>query len=224
MAEPLTVTLKDDVAIVAMDDGKANAAGFTMLEALYAALGTARDKARAVLLTGRHGVLSGGFDLKVIREGSPEEVERLVQLGVRTITALFTHPQPVIVAVTGHAVALGAFMTLTGDYRIGTAGDYRIGLNETAIGLELPVFGIELARARLTPRHLTEAAILARLYSPPEAVEVGFLDDVVSSDGIAHVAFEKARELAALDAGAFAANKLAFRAAIGERMLDGLEA
>ena len=224
MAEPLTVTFKDDVATLAMDDGKANAAGFTMLEALRAALVEARDKARAILLTGRPGVLSGGFDLKVIREGSPADVERLVQLGVRTITALFTHPQPVVVAATGHAVALGAFMTLTGDYRIGTAGDYRIGLNETAIGLELPVFGIELARARLTPRHLTEAAILARLYSPPEAVEVGFLDDVASSDGIADIAFQKARELAALDAGAFAANKLAFRSEIGARMLDGHEA
>ena len=93
-------------------------------------------------------------------------------------------------------------MLLASDFRFGAGGDFKIGLNETAIGLTLPRFGIELAQARLSPLHLTEAAISARLYAPDAAVEAGFLDAVVQEEAIRTSAIDKARAMTALDAAA----------------------
>ncbi|MGR8919165.1 MAG: crotonase/enoyl-CoA hydratase family protein [Gammaproteobacteria bacterium] len=224
MSDPLTFELDDGVAVLTLDDGKANAIGFAMIDALNAALDRAEVEASATVLTGRPGLLSGGFDLKVIQGGDAAELARLVGLGGRLMMRLYGHPQPLVTASPGHAVALGAFMLLASDYRIGTQGDFKIGLNETALGLELPEFGVELAGARLSRRHLTEAAINARLYDPTEAAEIGFLDQVVAPDGLRAAALAKARELGAYDGAAFAYNKRAFRGAAIERVLAGLAA
>ena len=223
MTDKLHYEQVGDVAVITLDDGKANACGFAMLEAIGTALDRARLEARAVALLGRPGVLSGGFDLKVINGGDASEVRRLITLGVRTLMRLYGHPQPVVIGATGHAVALGAFMLLAGDYRIGTTGDYRVGLNETAIGLQLPPFGIELARARLPPHHLTQAAIMARLYAPDEAIEAGFLDEVLAADAVKAAAIAKAQAWSTLHADALAYNKAAFRDDAIARVLAALE-
>lgn len=223
MTDQLHYERVGEVAVITLDDGKANACGFAMLEAISEALERARSDARAVALLGRPGVLSGGFDLKVIKGGDAAELRRLINLGVRTLMRIYGHPQPVVIAATGHAVALGAFMLLAGDHRIGTAGEFRIGLNETAIGLNLPLFGIELARARLSPHHLTQAAIMARLYAPHEAVEAGFLDEVLAPDAVRAAAIEKAQIWSALHADALAYNKAAFRGDAIARVLATLE-
>ncbi len=223
MTDKLHYEQVGDVAVITLDDGKANACGFAMLEAIGTALDRARLETRAVALIGRPGVLSGGFDLKVINGGDAAELQRLITLGVRTLMRLYGHPQPVVIGATGHAVALGAFMLLAGDYRVGTAGDYRVGLNETAIGLHLPPFGIELARARLPPQHLTQAAIMARLYAPDEAIEAGFLDEVLAADAVRTTAIAKAQAWSALHAEALAYNKAAFRDDAIARVLAALE-
>ncbi len=224
MADKLSFELADEVALITLDDGKVNACGFDMLAAINAALDRAESEAKAVALLGRHGILSGGFDLNVINGGNDAEVQRMVTLGVRTLMRLYGHPQPLVTAATGHAVALGAFILLASDYRIGVMGDFKIGLNETAIGLTLPRFGIELAEARLSPRFVTQAAVMAQLYTPLEAAEVGFIDEVVAPDHVREAAVDKARELAGLHAGAYAANKNGFRGNLIARVLDALPA
>ena len=220
--EPVTFALTEEVAVIRMDDGKANACGFAMLDALNEALARAQREASAVLLTGRPGILSGGFDLSVIRAGNAAKTDRMVELGVRTLMRLYGHPQPLVIAATGHAVALGAFLLLTADYRVGAEGDFAVGLNETAIGLTLPLFGVELANARLARRHLASATINAQMYTPEAAVEVGFLDAIVPAEKLESAALAQARSLAALDGAAFAANKGAFRNALIERVLAAL--
>lgn len=223
MGEPLSYARDGDVAVLALDDGKANAFGFGMFEAFDAALDRALEEASAVTIVGRPGILSGGFDLGVIRGGDAAELERLVTTGARAMMRVYGHPQPVVTAATGHAVALGAFLLLASDHRIGADGDFRVGLNETAIGLTLPDFGIALARDRLTPRHLGSAAISATLYAPVDAVEVGFLDEVAPPEVVRERAVARAADMAAtLDATAFAANKRAFRGATIEGVLASL--
>jgi enoyl-CoA hydratase len=81
----------------------------------------------------------------------------MVEAGAELLLKIYMHPQPVIIGCTGHAVAAGALLLLTGDYRIGISGDFKIGLNETSIGLSLPTFGLELARDRLDGRYLNRA-------------------------------------------------------------------
>ncbi len=193
----------DGIATLTMDDGKANAFGLNMIKAMSGGLDKAVAEAKAVLITGRPGVLCAGFDLKVIN-GAPEDRQAMVRGGAELLLKLYLHPQPVIIACTGHAIAAGALLLLTADYRVGASGGIKIGLNETAIGLTLPTFGVELARDRLDGRYLTEAVIGARLYAPDEAAEVGFLDRAVATDDLTATAIAKAQEMQVLDATAFA--------------------
>ena len=215
MKDLLSYEQNGEVAVVTLDDGKANACGFAMLEAINAALDRAEREARP-------GVLSGGFDLKVIKGGDQDALTRMLTLGVQTLMRLYGLPLPLVTAATGHAVALGAFILLASDYRFGTAGAFKVGLNETAIGLTLPAFGNELAEARLSRRHLTQATLLARLYAPAAAVDVGFLDEVVAADAVHAATVAKAAELAKLDTAAFAASKHGQRGAAIARVLNTL--
>ena len=205
-----TCEMSGDVAVIAMDDGKANAFGPGMIAAVDALLDRA-SAAKAVVVTGRDGILSGGFDLNVIRGGDPVAARAMNEAGVRLMMRLYGLPQPLVIAATGHAIALGGFLLLTGDRRIGADGDFRIGLNETAIGMSLPPFGLMLARERLSKRYLTRSALAANLYPPAGAREAGFLDEVTAPERLRDAALAAATELAALDAGAYAATKASLR-------------
>lgn len=223
MADKIAFTLDGPVAVLALDDGKANAFSFDFIERFNRALDRAIDEARAVAIVGRPGLLSGGFDLGVIQSGDEAEITRLVTAGARLMMRLYGHPQPVVVGATGHAVALGAFLLLSADYRVGTRGDFKIGLNETAIGLTLPAFGIALAEERLSKRKLTEATIGAVLYTPEDACDTGFLDAVTDAGSLAETVVAHAHAMAKLDGPAFAASKRLLRGATIDRITAELD-
>ena len=204
-------TLDDGVAVLDFDDGKANAVSHDLIDGLLEGLDRAEGEASAVVLAGRPGMFSGGFDLKEIQKG-PDAATALVGKGAHLMFRLFTYPGPVVAACTGHAIAAGAFILLACDTRIGTEGDFKIGLNETAIGMTLPVFGVELSKARLSKRHLTDGFIQSYLYGPDEAVDAGFLDRVVAADAARGAAIDAARALGELPKGAYAGNKMLIRA------------
>ena len=203
---PVTMSLDGDVALVRIDDGKVNALSPAVLDGLGAALDAAEAEAKAVVVAGRPEVFCAGLDLKVIGAGGSAGAD-LFRRGSETFLRLATFPRPVVVACTGHALAAGAVLLLGADVRIGSGGDYKIGLNEVAIGIPLPELVVELARTRLSSRHFAAACNTARIYSPAEAVEVGFLDRADSADATAD-ALAAAAELAArLDIEAFAATR-----------------
>lgn len=211
MTELVTYSLRDGVATLRLDDGKANALSLAMSEAIGAGLDRAAGDARIVVIRGRPGVLCGGFDLKVIRAGDAAARVAMVEAGMALLGRLYLLPQPLVIACTGHAVAAGGLMLLTADIRIGLRGDFRIGLNETAIGLSLPQAGIELARDRLIPGALTEATLRARLYGPDDAARVGYLDAAEDGGGFDDAVARAVEELSRLDAAAFAATKQRLR-------------
>lgn len=211
MSDYVTYDQTDGVAVLTMDDGKANAFGVDMIAALDAGIDRALRDARAVVITGRPGVLCGGFDLAVIRGDDEDKKAEMRAAGQAAMMKLYVHPQPVVFACTGHSVAAGALLLLTGDHRIGVSGDYKIGLNEVAIGLPLPVYGLELARDRLDPRALGAATLGAAIYDPDGAVAAGYLDDAVDADGLTDAARDVAARMSKLDSGAFAATKLRLR-------------
>ena len=142
-----------------------------------------------------------------------EATIRLVTAGGRLALRLYEFPLPVVIGCTGHALAMGAVALCAADLRIGAAGAYKIGLNEVAIGLTLPPFAIELARARLAPTHLQRATALAEVFDPTNAVAAGFLDRVVAPAEVEKTTFEAAADLAALPARAHAGTKRALRRA-----------
>lgn len=198
--------LIEGTALLSFDDGKANVIGHDFMKAMNEGLDMAEKDAKAVVITGRVGLLSGGFDLKEIEKGA-SAIKAMMDEGANMFFRLFSHPQPLVIACTGHAIAAGAFLLLTADNRIGTAGEFKIGLNETAIGSTFPVFGVELAKARLNPAYLTRSFVQSQAFSPEEAVRAGFLDQVGPAESLMDTAMALAQRLGELPASAYAQNK-----------------
>ena len=221
--DPVRYTSSGGIATIRMDDGKANAFGPPMIAAVDAMLDRAADDAKAVVLTGRPGIFSGGFDLNVIRGGDATQARAQALGGARLMMRLYGWPQPLVVAASGHAIALGAFCVLAGDHRLGADGEFRIGLNEVAIGATLPPFAWLLAKERLSKRYLTQATLTAKMYEPNGACDAGFLDEVVAADELRNVALERAAQLAELDANAYAGMKQGLRGESIDAVLTGLE-
>ena len=208
MSDILQFSLTNGIATLTMDDGKANAMAPAMSSALNAGLDRAASEgAKAVIIKGRPGLLCGGFDLKIIRGDDDALKAQMRDAGMALLERLYLSPLPIIFAVTGHAVAMGALLLFAGDWRVGTRGDFRLGLNETGIGLSLPIAGLELARDRLAPTVLSEATINATLYSPDQAAGIGYLDEAVEAADLDAAAQAAAERLAALDPAAFALTK-----------------
>ena len=210
MAELVTYGLDEGIASIAIDDGKVNAFSIEMLEAIHACLDRAEKDGAVLVLTGREGYFSAGFDLKVFSE-QPERVVEMLTLGARLSERILSFPTPVLVACSGHAIAAGTFPALAADFRIGVEGPFKLGLNEVKIGLTVPLFVVELARQRLSPAEFNRALLTANLYSPTEAVAAGILDRVVPPEQLRIASREIAAGLAGLDMPAHAATKLRVR-------------
>jgi enoyl-CoA hydratase len=221
--EAIRYELTDSVAVIHLDDGKANALSPVVIEGLQAALDQAEKDARAVVLAGRLGRLSAGFDLSVMRTG-PEAVRGLVTAGAELLLRLYSFPMPTVVACTGHALAAGAIVLLTADTRIGARGEFKIGLNEVAIGMTLPVFGVEFARDRLSKRHFFAATTQARIFDPEAAVDAGFLDSLTAPEKLLDEALAQAVQLSQLNTGAYAGTKQSMRGGVAQFIRETLEA
>jgi enoyl-CoA hydratase len=215
MSDPiLTTTIDaDGVAVVRLDDGKANALSHTMIDLLHGALDQAEADARSVCFIGRDGKFCAGFDLSVMTAG-PDATRGLVKAGGELLMRLYGHPQPTVVAVTGHALAAGALFVLSCDTRIAADVPAKIGLNETAIGMGLPRYGVELARDRLSKRAFIASVLQAEIHAPAAAVEVGYVDRVVPAAECVSTAIAEAARLGQFRSGAYALTKSQMRSAM----------
>lgn len=219
-----TYRLDDGVAVVTLDDGKANAFSTAALVRLEAHLDhTEVDGAKALVLVGRPGRFSAGFDLDEMTD-SVSGMRALVVRGAEFWMRLYGLGIPTVAACTGHALAGGALTLLSCDLRIGADVPSKIGLNEVAIGLNLPKFAVELARDRLVRRSFVASTMGGRVYDADDAVRVGFLDRVVPADDLVATAVAEARALGELRTSAYAATKLNARGELIQRELARLVA
>jgi enoyl-CoA hydratase len=217
---------KDRIVTIGIDNGKANAISPAVLAGINEALDSvdaAGDDVGAVILHGKPGVLSGGFELQIMRAGGRDRFD-LVADGGDLCARLYGSAVPIVAACTGHAVAAGALILLGSHFRVGARGDFKIGLNETRLGMVLPDWALHLARERLSVRHLQQATIEARMYDPDAAAEAGFLDRIVEAEAVLEAAREEAERLASLPAQAYAANAKKIRAAAAARVRDAAAA
>ncbi len=214
---------EESVATIRMDDGKVNALSPDMLADLNRAFDRAQADHAVVLLCGRDGVFSAGFDLRVLRAGGVE-AQKMLRAGFELAYRMLAFPRPVVIACSGHALAMGSFLVLSADLRIGADAEHRIGANEVAIGLTMPWPALEICRQRLAPAHFQRAVNLAEIYAPRDAVAAGFLDRVVPPAELHGAALGAARELAKLDANAHAASKLRSRQHALEALRAAIEA
>ena len=215
-------TITDGIAVITMNDGKANAFSFDMMAALNSCFDEAEAGADVILLTAEGRAMSAGFDLKVM-QNEPDLVPDMVSKGGEFLIRLFSTDKPTVIAAPGHGIAAGGLLMLSADYRIGVAGDSRFGLNESAIGMMLPRFGLDIARFRLNNKYLDASYVGAELYDPETAVKAGYLDEVVPAAELMTRAMEKAKAFQALHAKAYAGNKKQIRGPVTERMLVELE-
>jgi enoyl-CoA hydratase len=219
-----TVQITNDIALIRMDDGKANAINFDMLAALNAALDEAEAKAKAIVIAGRDGRFSGGFDLNAFASLGADGVYKLLDGGAEFLLRLYGGSLPVVAACTGHAVAMGVFILNACDTRVGASGDYKIGANEAVTGMNLPIFAMELSRDRISPLHLTRATIQGFIYDPVGAVDAGYLDMLTEIDKVEATAMGIAAQLAMLPSGSYAWNKNAMRKGTLDRIRASLGA
>lgn len=174
--------LIDGVAHIHIDDGKVNAINAALLTDLLAALARAETDKAIVVLYGKKGLFSAGFDLKTFLRG-PDPARELLRLGIITLLRLLRFPFPVVTFCEGHAYPGGAFLMLCSDVRIALDGDFVVGMNETEIGLDLPDYVLALAKHRLNISGQV-AISTARMFDPIEGKIAGYYDFVGSQSEI----------------------------------------
>ncbi len=219
MTELVSYSLEDGIATLTLNNGKVNAFSHELIAEFNRGLDQAEAAGAVVIVTGQPGILSGGYDLKVMMSG-PQNAINLVAEGSTLARRMLAHPQPIIVACPGHAVAKGAFVLLSADYRIGVEGPFTIGLNEVKIGMTMHHVGIAIARDRLTPPAFQRSVVNAEMFTPQGALAAGFLDQVVAPEHLLSAAAEMAQQLKKLNMTAHKNTKRKLR----KPLLDALDA
>ena len=220
----MTVTLKTegDVSIIQMDDGKVNVFSPDMIQNFNDILDQVPVDKGAMLITGREGMFSAGFDLKVMMS-SPENAVAMVKSGFELLMRVFTFPRPVVAACSGHAIALGAFLLCSCDHRIGCKGDFKIGANELRNNMIVPTPILELAKFRLIKSHKQRALLNAEMYSIEDAVAPGYLDEVADQDKLFDLAMAKAKDLATLAHPQYLQTKKLDQEDVAAKIYSGIE-
>lgn len=203
---------RNGIEIVYLENPPVNALDREFLEAIATHFGElARKSPPAVILTAEGGAFSAGADLFKVVEESEAYIESSVGALSAAFGALFEFPRPLIAAVNGHAIAGGAVITCACDYRIMAEGKGRIGIAELKVGVPFPSYALEIIRFAVAPQHLQQLVYLGRAYRPEEAMEKGFVDEVVPPDDLMDRSMAVAERLAAIPADTFGMMKKLLR-------------
>ena len=193
-----TLTSEDDISIITLDDGKANVFSPKMIQDVNECLDKVPTESGALIITGREGMFSAGFDLKIISAGDTQATMDMSLSGFKLLSRIFSFPRPILAACSGHGIALGTFLLCCCDYRIGVKGDYMIGANEMRTNMVIPIPILELISHRVTASHKYRAILGAEMYSIQDGVEAGLIDEIVDSKDLMEAAMLKAKDLASM--------------------------
>ncbi len=218
-----TLSKENDISIIKLDDGKANAFSYDMLSQVNDLLKKVPRDSGALVITGREGLFSGGFDLKTLATGDMEKITKMVQLGYRLLLELFSFDRPIVAAVSGHSIALGLFVTCSADYRIAIDGKYVCQANEVRNNMDIPTQIMEIIRARVNKKYFYSAVYHSDAYSVQDSIEVGYIDEVVSEDQFMERVMEKAKELATLPHPFYANTKKTAQDDVRQKIADAID-
>ncbi len=203
----------DDIAALRMDNRKANAMNPEMLVGLDGSLVEFLESgAKALVITGYDRFFSAGLDLVTLDRLDHDGMLGFMRLFQRVMLSLFWCERPVVAAVNGHAVAGGCVLAMQADARIATNGRMSFGLNETRLGVGLPIVVAETLRAQVSPAVLGNIAIEGLLYDGEQAEAYGLLHERVEQDSVLSRAQARARELAEIPPAAYVQAKRGIRA------------
>ena len=193
-----TLTTEGDVSIITLNDGKANVFSPEMSSTVSNLLDQVPGDKGSLIITGRPGIFSAGFDLKIISSGDTDAVATMVKAGFTLLARIYNFPRPVIAACSGHGVALGAFLLCCADYRLGAKGQFIVQANETRNNMSIPTPILEISKSRISKKHWYRAILNAEAYPVEKAIEPGYLDEVTEPDNLMIRAMEVANDLATL--------------------------
>ena len=218
-----TLTTEGDVSIITLDDGKANVFSSAMSSTINQLLDEVPNDKGALLITGRQGLLSGGFDLKTMTGGEAKDIIEMTVNGFKLLARIYGFSRPVVVASSGHAIALGAFLLCCADYRVGAKGKYLVQANEHRNNMSIPIPILEISKSRISKRHWHRAILNAEAYPIDQSVEAGYLDEVVDEGDLMKRAMEVATDLASLGHPHYQMTKDLDQKDILERINAGIE-
>ena len=218
-----TLTTEGDVSIITLDDGKANVFSSAMSSTINQLLDEVPNDKGALLITGRQGLLSGGFDLKTMTGGEAKDIIEMTVNGFKLLARIYGFSRPVVVASSGHAIALGAFLLCCADYRVGAKGKYLVQANEHRNNMSIPTPILEISKSRISKRHWHRAILNAEAYPIDQSVEAGYLDEVVDEEDLMKRAMEVATDLATLGHPHYQMTKDLDQKDILERINAGIE-
>ena len=199
MTELATLESNGDVSIITLDDGKVNVFSPDMIEQLNIILDKVPEDKGSILIQGKEGRFSAGFDLKVMQGGDTEAMSKMAAGGFKLLARVYSFPRPVVVACSGHAIALGAFLLCCADYRVGAKGEYIVQANEVRNNMSIPTPILEISKSRISKAHWYRAILNAESYNIEDSIEAGYLDEVVEATNLSNRAMEVANDLATLD-------------------------
>jgi enoyl-CoA hydratase/carnithine racemase len=214
----IDLAIDNGIAVLTMRHGKANALDIEFCEALTARFVALRQgEAKAVVLTARGSIFSAGVDLLRVNSGGADYIRKFLPALHRLFEAVFFHPQPVVTAINGHAVAGGAVLACCADRRIMARQGGRIGVTELLVGVPFPALAFEIVRFAVPARYLPEFALSGATYATDAALDRGWIDEVAEPENLVEDAIGVAQELALLSLPAFAQTKRQMRAPVAER-------
>jgi 2-(1,2-epoxy-1,2-dihydrophenyl)acetyl-CoA isomerase len=185
--ETIDVTVEDGAATILLNRPDALNAwneqfGQDLKDAVEA-LG-ADEAVRAVLITGAGRGFSSGADLKENRsegDGVPDLSQRLKEIYHPVILGLREMPKPVVAAVNGPAVGIGASLAFAADLIVAAESAYFL-LAFVNIGLVPDGGSTAFLPARIGLARSTEMAMLGEKVPASQALEWGMINRVVADD------------------------------------------
>ena len=218
-----TLTFKDDISIITLDDGKANVFSLSMIDDVSACLDKVPTESGCLVIKGREGMFSAGFDLKVIGSGDMSAIQDMSLNGFKMLSRILDFPRPVIAGCSGHGIALGTFLLCCCDYRVGIKGEYMIGANEMRTNMVIPIPILELIKFRVAQSHKYRAILGGTMYPIHSAIEAGLVDEVVDKDSFEKVIMSKAKDLATMGHPSYTLTKKLFVNDVSHKIKSALE-
>jgi len=205
-----TLSQEDEISIITLDDGKANVFSEEMTQAINDCLDKVPSDSGSLIITGRPGMFSAGFDLKVIASGDVPKIKKMSLSGFKLLSRIFSFPRPVVAACSGHGIALGTFLLCCCDYRIGIKGEFLLGANEMKTNMVIPTPILELIKFRISPSHKYRSILGAEMYQLDKAIDAGLMDQVEEAETLMDAAIEKAKDLATMGHPSYTLTKALF--------------
>ena len=218
-----TLSQEDEISIITLDDGKANVFSEEMTQAINDCLDKVPTDSGSLIITGRPGMFSAGFDLKVIASGDVPKIKKMSLSGFKLLSRIFSFPRPVVAACSGHGIALGTFLLCCCDYRIGIKGEFLLGANEMKTNMVIPTPILELIKFRISPSHKYRSILGAEMYQLDKAIDAGLMDQIEEAETLMDAAIEKAKDLATMGHPSYTLTKALFIKDVADKINNALE-